>query len=163
MALFSGNIETAYYINEDYSLIEIVYTDENGDLTNHMIEADTGHPDYKDLVAEGYDEEKLFIETAEHKRKYSRAFNMQVHDAAKVLLEEKFGFKDDSVAPEEKEDSFTWTQFFTTMNEDKSELFKFKIWAFESERMKDATSDQKKTLRKAKTLIDAINVYDSQF
>ena len=50
MAEFSGAVQTAYYVNEEYSLIEVVYKNPNDELIKYMIEADD-NADYKALVA----------------------------------------------------------------------------------------------------------------
>ena len=47
MAEFSGNVVEAYYVNEDYSLIEIIYTDPNGERIKYITEADENSADYK--------------------------------------------------------------------------------------------------------------------
>lgn len=161
MALFSGKIEKAYYISEDYSVVEVIYTDDNGNKVNHALEVNENHPDYKDLLAEDWDEERLFIETAEYKRDRAASFNQYVNDAAKILLAEKFDFEDDIAGAEKKKDSFTWDEFFTSMNNDKDEIFKFKIWAFESDKLKGASAQLKRDLRKAPSLLDAMTVYGS--
>jgi len=161
MALFSGKIENAYYTSEDYSIVEVIYTGDDGSKVVHILEVGENNPDYIDLLAEDWDEERLFISTANYKRERSAAFNRQVSEAAKVLLAEKFGFEEDVEDAAEKEASFTWNEFFSSMNNNNDEIFKFKIWAFESDKMKDVAPELKKSLRKASSLLEAMIIYES--
>ena len=158
MAEFSGKIVSAQFIDEEYSIIKVVY-DNEGTLTVYNLDVNPDHPDYKDLVSEGWDLEKIIEETAEIKRAQSAAFNEQVNYAAKLLLRERFGYSDEEGSGE-KTTEFSWDYFFDTMNTDKDEIFKFKIWAFESEKMKEASAELKRDLRKAQTFIDAIKIYE---
>ena len=157
MADFSGKIVDAHYMSQDYSVIRVRY-EEDGKLYVYNLNHDPDHQDWKDLVAEGWDDEKLAESTKEYKRASAAAHNYEVNQAAKLLLKEKFGYEEQS---EKKNTEFSWDRFFDKMNTNKDEIFKFKIWAFESERMKDATAQMKKDLRKTKTIAEAIAVYES--
>lgn len=159
MAEFSGKVVSAVYMDPEYSMIKVRF--EDGDnLAVYNLMNNENDPDYKDLLAEGWDHEKIVDETAELKRAESAAFNFEVHEAAKVLLVEKYGFGEENES-KDAESSFTWEDFFDRMNSDKDEIFKFKIWAFESEKMKSVSPEVKRELRKAPSLIEALNVFNS--
>jgi uncharacterized protein (DUF3084 family) len=91
MAIFSKRIQDAYYLNEDYTIVEIIFEDDNGNLVNHIIEVDPGHEDFKDLEKEGYDAKTLIEKTDEYKKKQSSAFNVAVNREARILAEKMLG------------------------------------------------------------------------
>jgi hypothetical protein len=152
---FSGKIISVQYIDSGHTLMKVVY-DDNGSLS--VFDLDANHAYYPELEKEGWDTEKIIEETAAIKQAQSAAFNAQVSAAAKILLEEKFGYTDSG--ENSVNSNFSWDHFFDTMNTDKDEMFKFKIWAFESERMKEASAELKRDLRKAQTFIEAIKIYE---
>ena len=159
MAEFSGKIVDAVYVNEEYSIVKIRYEDSAGNLAVYNLEANPDDEDYKALVAEGWDSEKILDATVEFKQAQSLAYNIEIENAAKIMLEEKFG-EDFGAADNTASKSILWENFLE-LNEDKDEIFKFKIWAFESEAMKTADADVKRALRKAPTLAKAISIYDT--
>lgn len=161
MSLFNGKILEARYMDTEYSVVEVLYEDDDGKVYSYALRPDSENQEWKDLVADGWDQDKLIEKTVEYKRAASAAHNLQVNAAAKLLLKEKFGYTQDGEDDTRPNSNFSWDHFFDVMNTDKDEIFKFKIWAFESERMKDATAETKTNLRKAATFIDAIKVYES--
>lgn len=168
MALFSGKIITAHYIDTEYSMIELMYEGEDGNLYSHALRVDPSNPEYQALLDDGWDEDKLSDGTAEYKRRSMAAFNREVLQAAQILIREKYGYAEDdgdgSVDADLIDPSFSWDTVFDkidTMNHNKEEIFKFKIWAFESKKMKNASQEVKKELRKATTLIDSLKIYIS--
>jgi hypothetical protein len=160
MAEFSGKIVDAVYVNEEYSIVKIRYEDSAGNLAVYNLEANPDDEDYKALVAEGWDSEKILDATVEFKQAQSLAYNIEIENAAKIMLEEKFGEDFSSASNSNSSGSILWEDFLE-LNEDKDEIFKFKIWAFESEAMKTADADVKRALRKAPTLMKAIAIYDT--
>tara|TARA_B110000483_G_C18191490_1_gene541147 strand:- start:879 stop:1469 length:591 start_codon:yes stop_codon:yes gene_type:complete len=194
MAEFSGSIDTAYYVNEEYSLIEVVYTNPNGEKINYMVEADD-NADYKALVEEGYDLETLLDRTSEYKRVHNSEFNAIVNTMAKSLAEEMIGttvlqkeyaktqdqleeakgtmakFASESeqklakIGGEEfdaiQRSKNTIFQFIWDADENRDELFKFKLWALELDFVKSADKTVKSSLRKAKTIIDGLVILKS--
>jgi len=158
MAEFSGKIISAQYIDPEYSIIKVLY-DNDGAMTVYNVDVNPDHPDFQALEAEGWDSEKIIEETAESKKAQSMAFNIEIETAAKKLLEEKFG-ENINNPDSDAETRIAWEDF-PKLNEDKDEIFRFKIWAFESEAMKGASPDVKKSLRKATTLAKAIAIYDT--
>jgi len=91
MAIFSGKIEQAYYISEDYSNIEVIFKGEDGKNYKHIMEADPNSKDWKDLAAEGWDDQKLLDGTAEYKRSHAQLFNMAVQMRASQIAREMVG------------------------------------------------------------------------
>lgn len=170
MAIFSGKINTAHYIDLEYTLVEILYTGDDGNVYSHALRADPDNKEWKELLAEGWDEDKLANGTAEYKRRSLGAFNREVLKAAQILIREKYGYADEegdeNTDAELIDPTFSWDNVFDkidTMNHNKEEIFKFKIWAFESKKMKKASQEVKKELRKATTLVDSLKIYISAF
>ena len=93
MAIFSGKIVECYYISEDYSNIEIVFDGGDGKYYKHILEADPNSPDFKDLQADGWDDQKILEGTAEYKRSHASAFNKAVQMRASELAREMIGIK----------------------------------------------------------------------
>lgn len=197
MAIFSGKIETAYYINPEQTDIEIVFW-EDGQKFNHIIESDPTHPDYIAMEAEGYDLDTLIDRTAEYKRAHNAIFNQLVNERAKIIAEEMIGTtvlkneynktleqlenaKTDIVKSEaniakneERLDKIgsaefdavqrsknTIFQFIWDADDNKDELFKFKLWALELDFVKSANKSVKSSLRKAKTIVDGLVILKS--
>ena len=189
MAEFSGSINTAYYINEDYSLIEVVYTNHNGEKINYMVEVgDNG--DYQALVEEGYDLEKLLDGTSEYKRVHAKQFGEMVNAEAQALAEEMLGMrflmerkqileKQTSELDQETQDKENQLlsidqdvkvktnkvdhavyDFIRDNNESKEELFKFKLWALEQDLVKEADKSIKSSIRKSTRITSAMAIYN---
>ena len=188
MADFSGKIITAEYGNADYSIIKVLY-EQDGMLTAYHLEADPSHPDFQELEAEGWTQEKIIDATAESKRAQAAAFNAEVMNAAKEMIgmmelekekqtleeiieqkrkeveDRKKEVEDREKEVEDREASIleldkTAKQKLETsehllynhimsVNEDKDELFKFKLWALEQDVVKNAPKEIKSSLRKA--------------
>lgn len=85
MAIFSDRIETAYYISEDYSTIQVEWKDDAGNIVIHICPADPENGDFKALQEEGWDTEKLTEGTAAFKRMHNSGFNALVNTAARKL------------------------------------------------------------------------------
>ncbi len=182
MAEFSGAVETAYYMNEDYTLIEIVYKNSNDELIKYMIEVGD-NADYKALVAEGYNEEKLVEGTSEYKRVHGRTFGELVNTQAQSLAEEMLGMRflmerkelldketqekenqllslDQDVKLRTNKVDHTVYDFIRDNNESKEELFKFKLWALEQEIVKKSDKSIKSSIRKANRISQGIAILD---
>jgi hypothetical protein len=94
MAIFSGRIEDAHYINEKYDTIEILFKSEDPEDTRfhkHIIEADPKSKDFKDLQSEGWSDQKLLDATAEFKRQHSATFNNAVQIRASQIARDMIG------------------------------------------------------------------------
>jgi len=189
MAEFSGSINTAYYINEDYSLIEVVYTNPNGEKINYMVEVGD-NLDYQALVEEGYDLEKLLDGTSEYKRVHAKQFGEMVNAEAQALAEEMLGMRflmerkqilekqtaeldqatqdkenqllslDQDVKVKTNKVDHAVYDFIRDNNESKEELFKFKLWALEQDLVKEADKSIKSSIRKSTRITSAMAIYN---
>jgi hypothetical protein len=153
MALFSGKIIDAHYIDLEYSLVELTYTGDDGKIYAHALRVDPHNQEWLDLLAEGWDQARLLDGTAEYKRQASADFNSQVNELARKLAEEMFESKKDLKRDLVQTDNEIF-DFVLNSNEDKEELFKFKIWALELDKMQFASKEQKSEIRKAKSIIE---------
>ena len=87
MAEFSGKILSAVFMSEEHDMIKIRY--EDGDVISVFnVEVDENNQDYKALLDEGWDLQRIVDETAEEKKSESHAFNLMVNAAAQQILEE---------------------------------------------------------------------------
>ena len=188
MAIFSGKIIEAHYIDLEYSLIEILYEGEDGKLYSHAIRVDPDHPDYQALLEEGWDQDKIIDDTAEYKRRTSASFNTEVNAAAKLLVDEILAQERESLikkskALDEKGKSLdekgrsiedldrstrlkmqdvvaeVWTHLYEN-NENKDMLFKLKLWVLEQEFINAATKEEKSEIRKAKRATEVFGLID---
>lgn len=189
MAEFSGKIVSAFYANEAHDIIKVRW-DDNGTLNVYHLPVDKKNQDFQDLVAEGWDAEKLLEEMAEELRGQSQAFNSVIQEQAKALAKEMLGM---NVLEEEKkrlEEEKTQldskvnekeqiligldkevkvktnavdTAFFQSLweiNENKEELFKFKLWALELDAVKNADKSVKSAIRKANRISQGMAILD---
>lgn len=182
MAEFSGKIVSAFYADEEYSDIKIRY-EEDDKLFVYVVPNDPDNEEYQELVAEGWDHERLIDETAERLRAESKAYNIRLNDAAKKLALEMLGM--DTLQEEkeklqnqvnEKEEILIGldkevkiktnavdTAFFQSLwdvNENKEELFKFKLWALELEAVKNADKSIKSAIRKAERISQGMAILE---
>lgn len=183
MAEFSGKIVSAYYADQDHSVIKVLY-EENDLLTPWHLPVDESNPEYQELLAEGWDEERLLDETAERLKAESRAFNIEVNNAARAMLGLKELQDERDRLMEEKQKAQTKVeeqeqiligldkevkvktnqidnQFFEMVwqaNENKEELFKFKLWALELDFVQNADKEIKSNIRRCTSLIDGLNI-----
>lgn len=186
MAHFANKIKTVYYEDSSYSTVCIEYEDDLGQLRRHSIPADPTNTDYKFLVeVEGFTEEDLAAATEKYKKNSSKAMNLVIQKAAMELAEEAIEKRvaarvkelDDRLQLADKEvmkaeqkhlaadqtlksakisvDNKLWDTLLDA-NENKDEIFKFKLWALEQEKAQGASAEQKKEFRKQNTLFDCI-------
>lgn len=171
MAIFDGLVSRAYYINEKFDTIRVEYDDGGEALRGYVLPVDENNSDYQDLLKQGWDKEKLAEDTAEVRRSSSRQFaeivNAQVaiqveevlkkyniHNYQKYLLKES---GDDTEFVSHADHTRIWDTLLS-INENKEDLFAFKMWALDSELTKKATVDQKKALRRASTVLEGLSV-----
>ena len=189
MAEFSGRIISAEYMNTDYSLIKVRYNDDGINAIYHL-EVDPNNADFQALEADGWDAEKIIDATAESKRVQSNAWNLEVNAAATRIAKEMLGLKalqdekdrltsevtgqkktladretillglDKAVKVKSNAVDNVMYDFIFEKNEDKEELFKFKLWALEQDCVKSADKEVKSSIRKAKRITSAINIVD---
>jgi hypothetical protein len=190
MAEFSGKVVDAQFIDNEHSIIKVLY-DQDGSLHVYNLDVNPDHPDYKELMSEGWDLEKIAESTAEYKKAESAAFNIEVNTAARALAQEMIGMKvlqdeRDRLAAEKeklgeqvssKEETLigldkevkiktnqvdsAYFEHLWEMNENKEELFKFKLWALELDAVKDAGKEIKSSIRKATRISQGLAIIDA--
>lgn len=190
MAEFSGKIVSAFYANEAHDLVKIRW-DDNGTLNVYHLPVDENNADFQALQEEGWNAEKLLDEMAEELRGQSQAFNTIIQEQAKALAKEMLGMnvleKEKKRLEEEKtqldskvnekeqvligldkevkvKTNAVDTAFFQSLweiNENKEELFKFKLWALELEAVKNAGKDIKTSIRKATRISQGLAIVDA--
>jgi hypothetical protein len=190
MAEFSGKVVDAQFVDEKHSIIKVLY-DQDGSLYVYNLDVNPDHPDYKELMSEGWDLEKIAESTAEYKKAESAAFNIEVNEAARALAQEMLGMKvlqdeRDRLAAEKeklgeqvssKEETLigldkevkiktnqvdsAYFEHLWEINENKEELFKFKLWALELDAVKDAGKEIKSSIRKATRISQGLAIIDS--
>lgn len=186
MAVFSGKVIEAHYINEDYNTIEIVFQDGDTKVA-HVIENNPDSADYKALIEEGWDEEAILDDTVEFKRRYSREFNSRVNMRAREILgieeleKEKARVlkdlhtkradlektKDDLTTLDQafkiktnKVDSVAFEYIFDN-NTNKEAVFKFKLWSLEQDIIKKAPKEIKSKIRRSTKITEAISIINT--
>lgn len=190
MAEFSGKVVDAQFIDNEHSIIKVLY-DQDGSLHVYNLDVNPDHPDYKELMSEGWDLEKIAESTAEYKKAESAAFNIEVNTAARALAQEMLGMKvlqdeRDRLAAEKeklgeqvssKEETLigldkevkiktnqvdsAYFEHLWEINENKEELFKFKLWALELDAVKDAGKEIKSSIRKATRISQGLAIVDA--
>lgn len=187
MADFSGKIITAEYVNTEYSIIKVLYEQDNT-LTAYHLDVDPSHPDFQALEAEGWTQEKIIDATAESKRAQSAAYNAEINQVAKKLAEEMMGMKElqaqkstlksevdklaedsDKLAEDNEEavragkNAYSNASFDSLLehNSDKDSLFKAKLWALELEAVKKQSKEFKAKIRKSKRTTELFGFLDN--
>ena len=190
MAEFSGKVVDAQFIDNEHSIIKVLY-EQGGSLHVYNLDVNPDHPDYKELMSEGWDLEKIAESTAEYKKAESAAFNIEVNTAARALAQEMLGMKvlqdeRDRLAAEKeklgeqvssKEETLigldkevkiktnqvdsAYFEHLWEINENKEELFKFKLWALELDAVKDAGKELKSSIRKATRISQGLAIIDA--
>ena len=164
MAIFSGKVKTAYYIDKDN--IQILWENEDV-LIPHIITADEKHPDFKALKEEGWDLIKIADDTAEYKRAQSYKFNQRVNevasDLAKAMLQDAETKYEEmrpySIKGDAETEAISWfIQYFVENNNSQEEVFKLKLWVLD--KLKDSPTEDKRAVRKAKTILDILKYYE---
>jgi len=169
-AIFSNNIITAYYFNQDYTTIEILYKIKD-EIHNYIIEADPDNPDYKALVAEGWDVDKLAKSTEQYKREQSADFNTAIQNSVNTILEQsKLAIKQEWLDEQAKNpdvldirssNPFISGEMFDIIlegNTNKDMIFKFKLWALELNDIKKSTKAIKTKIRKSKSILEGMSI-----
>ena len=178
-------VTNARYEDETYSTILCEWYDKFGDkkLRTYSIPADPSNSDYQDLMKVGYSEEMLLKATEAYKKQASRNMNLFIQKAAQELADKTIEIKlkekvdelnkrlqaagareleaeTKSAKIQKALDIGVW-EMISNADDNKDELFKFKLWALEQEAVKNASSDAKKELRKQDSLFKAISCYTS--
>ena len=190
MAEFSGKVLSVEYIDPEHTMLKVRYASDGKNVIYHM-STNPDSQDFKDLLAEGWDAEKIMEDTAESKRIQSEAYNTEINQAARVLAQEMLGIKalqderdilaaekeklNNTVSEKEKiligldkevkvKTNAVDTAFFEALwdiNESKEELFKFKLWALELDEIKNGDKSVKSAIRKVNRISQGMAILDS--
>lgn len=178
MAEFSGKVISAEFIDAEYTVIKVRY-EENNVLNVYQLYANPDHPDYQDLLKEGWDTDKIIAETVASKRRQQSAWNIQVNTAAKAIIDQMLASKSETQSDfdvlslaqarnateqeyEKRKEADLQGQsvynFIVDKNADKDELFKFKMWALDLDFVKDKDKETKAKLRKVQSILDGLTM-----
>ena len=152
-AIFSNSIISAYYFDEDYATIEVLY-EINDEIHNYIVEVNPDNIDYQALLAEGWDTDKLAKSTEQYKREQSLEFNTAIQTSVDAILEQSKM----SIDPAEGSRDISNDIFDMILQDNKDMLFKFKLWALELDNIKTSTKSVKTKIRKCKSIIEGITV-----
>ena len=150
MAIFSGKIISAKFIDDTDTIIEILYND-NDNIISYVLNVDYENEDFKSLLDE-YTLEKIELETKEIRKKEIDVFNSLVEARANLIS--KSG---------NNERKFTFNDFFSFIQdneEDTDSIFEFKIAILEDKQVseiKDKTIKAK--IRKCKNFYELLSIY----
>lgn len=176
MAEFSGKIISAFYANSERDMIKVRY-DEGDRVGLYHLPVDDNNADFQELVAEGWDIERILEETAEVKKAESAAYNTEIQYAARLLAQEMVnaGSLEDEIRSRERKlleldqtlqsktksiDADLFSHMFEE-NSNKEELFKCKLWALELEEVKTADKTVKSSIRKSTRITQVFGIVDS--
>jgi predicted dithiol-disulfide oxidoreductase (DUF899 family) len=181
MAEFSGKVVSAQFIDAEYTLIKVRYED-NGVLNVYQLFVNPDHPDYQDLLKEGWDTDKIIAETVTSKRAQLAAWNTEVNTAAKALVDQLLAQKSDTQSEfdvlslaklsnlnaeeyEKRKEAELEGQnvynFIMDKNSDKDELFKFKMWALDLDFVKSKDKETKSALRKVQSILEGLSMLNN--
>ena len=150
MAIFSGKIISAKFIDDTDSVIEILYND-NDNIISYVLNVDYENEDFKSLLDE-YTLEKIELETKEIRKKEIDIFNSLVEARANLILKSS-----------NNEGKFTFNDFFSFIQdneEDTDSIFEFKVAILEDKQVseiKDKTLKAK--IRKCKNFYELLSIY----
>ena len=106
MALFSGKVETAYYINPEKTDVEIIYTQGDKHIA-YAIQVDFEHPDFKDLLEE-VSLDQLDKNTNQRLKQQSETFGNAVNHAVSVYMETEFKERKEQIEKDLDEFKDNW-------------------------------------------------------
>ena len=152
-AIFSNSIISAYYFDEDYATIEVLY-EINDEIHNYIVEVNPDNIDYQALLAEEWDTDKLAKSTEQYKREQSLEFNTAIQTSVDAILEQSKM----SIDPAEGARDISSDIFDMILQDNKDMLFKFKLWALELDNIKTSPKSVKTKIRKCKSIIEGMTV-----
>jgi len=151
MAEFSDNIIDVFYFDQEKTIINVEWRGKDEKIRRFFVNVDEKDSNYRDLVAEGWDEDKIEESTREYRRRARKAFEKEC-----MLIAEREGIIDTT------ELGFTKVFDFLNRSEDEigaEELFKFKIEAFDNQAVVECTDTSvKRAIRQAKTYKEVIDI-----
>lgn len=140
-----------YFINEEKTIVETMWADENDVVRTIEIEADDNDPQWQQLT-EQLSIDDIHAATARNIREQDQAFRDVVMQIAKedgLVYDEKSNATDVAVL-------LANSLFKYDDNKQKELLFQFKLQVFELDEVKNASSDVKSQIRKSETIIDVV-------
>lgn len=152
-AIFSNSIISAYYFDEDYATIEVLY-EINDEIHNYIVEVNPDNIDYQALLAEGWDTDKLAKSTEQYKREQSFEFNNAIQTSVDAILEQSKM----SIDIAEGAQDISSDIFDMILQDNKDMLFKFKLWALELDNIKASPKSVKSEIRKCKSIIEGMSI-----
>jgi hypothetical protein len=165
MAEFSGKVVDAYYFSEDYTMIEVIYKNDNNEMVSYVLEANPEHSDMQDLEADGWTVEKLAESTVEYKKQQSTAFSEAIQkqvdeiiNESQMQLKKKLNNLEQQIHIKSKMADEELYDKIISSNEDNDSLFKFKLWLLEQPNIKKADRKVKTDIRKAKTIVEGFAI-----
>lgn len=150
MAVFKNKILDAYFINQERSTIRVEYSDGGPARRGFILPRDEENADFQALEAEGWTVKRVLENTEKMEEDRKRLFNARVNEVAAGLMD----------TPTKGPEEFSWDKVLEK-NNDKDELFSFKMWALETDLIKNAPSDLKKKLRKARTILEGLSILNN--
>jgi hypothetical protein len=176
MIEFSNKIVSVTYTDDAYTMIKVLY-DSNGTLCPYHLVVDPNNPAYRALEDEGWTQEKIIVQTAEWKRAQSEAWNIEVNTAAQEIAKEMLGMPalqnemkqtesklislDKEVKAKTGKVDNVYFDHLWDINENKDELFKFKLWALELDMVKNSDKAIKSSIRKATRISQGISILEN--
>tara|TARA_Y100000389_G_scaffold41087_1_gene35699 strand:+ start:7393 stop:7890 length:498 start_codon:yes stop_codon:yes gene_type:complete len=141
----------AYFVNEDRTIIEVLYTSKDFKETHsHIVEYDVKHPDCQELL-KVMNLDDLHESTYQQKKDERRLFE---EEAIKIAKRSGMVFDMNRID----------TKFYPTMvkaifeeTDNEDHLFALKLALFEVEQIRDSKNDElKKKIRQSKTKADCL-------
>lgn len=150
MAEFSGNIIDVYYFDQECTIINVEWRDEENKIRKFFVNVDENDQNYKDLVAEGWDADAIWGATKTFRYRARKAFEKEC-----MLIAEKEGII--------SHDNFSFKKIWECLGQTEDQinpekLFKFKIEVFENELVSSADRNVKRDIRQAKTYKQIIDM-----
>lgn len=182
MAEFSGKIVEARYTDVEYTIVEVLYRGDDKNTYSYALRANPESQDWIDLIADGWDQDKLIEQTIAYKRAASNAWNEQVNAAASALIDQLLAQKSDTQSEfdvlslaqlsnlnaeeyEKRQEAEAYGydiyNFIMDKNLDKDELFKFKMWALDLDFVKSKDTETKSALRKVQSILDGLTMINN--
>jgi hypothetical protein len=150
MAEFSGNIIDVYYFDQECTVINVEWRDEENKIRKFFVNVDENDANYKDLLAEGWDADAIWGATKTFRYRARKAFEKEC-----MLIAEKEGII--------SYDNFSFKKIWDCLGQTEDQvnpekLFKFKIEVFENELVMNADRNVKREIRQAKTYKEIIDM-----
>lgn len=153
MARFSGKVIEAYYGNGKQNVIIVVYESDKGSRGSYALPNLEDHPEYQDLLKEGWGPDRISENTNNRQMSMNQLFNARVQEVAADMIKQNKNIKT-------KDAGLSWDSILEK-NEDKDEIFNFKMWALETDLVKNAPADLKKRVRKARTILEGMSILNN--